>query len=497
MWGRIATASADDEVGATGRPANPQPESTRMPLASPSVSSQPVSSQPVSSEPVSSESLPAAPRAKAARPVSSVRRVALRHATTATTPATRLDRTKLILVLGLLVALQPFTFDLYLPALPALGRSLHTSDSAVQLTLTGTLVGAAIGQLLVGALSDRFGRRRPLLGGIAVHIVASLACATAGDVAVLGGMRVLQGLGAAAAAVTAMAVVRDLYSGSAAAAMISRLILVVGVSPILAPSVGAGLLRTTDWRGIFFTLAGIGLVLALLSGGLLRETLPPARRHASGSGRAVAAYRTLARDRAYLGLVAIAALSMGVIFAYVSGSTFVLQDEYGLSQQQFGIVFAINAVASIGAPQLNVVLLRWVDPHRVLQAALGTGAALTLVLAVIGATGWGGLPALLVALFFTLGCCGLTGPNAAALALTRHGESAGTAASVLGTVQSLSGAVMAPLVGVFGNDARAMTGLIAVLIITALAVLLVVARPVLLREGPAAGLDGELLVASH
>lgn len=437
---------------------------------------------------------PLPPAGLAARSMSSVRGLAARHATSATTPTTRTERTKLIAVLGLLVALQPFTFDLYLPALPALGRSLHTSDSAVQLTLTGTLVGAAIGQLLVGALSDRYGRRRPLLGGIAVHVVASLACATAGDVAVLGGMRVLQGLGAAAAAVTAMAVVRDLYSGSAAAAMISRLILVVGVSPVLAPSVGAALLRATDWRGIFITLAAIGLVLALLSGTMLRETLPPARRHgAAGGGGALAAYRNLGRDGAYVGLVAIAALSMGVVFAYVSGSTFVLQDEYGLSQQQFGMVFAVNAVALIGAPQLNVVLLRWVEPRRVLHVALAAGTVLSALLGLVGWTGWGGLPVLLVVLFLTLASGGLTGPNTAALALSRHGESAGTAASVLGTVQSLAGAVMAPLVGVLGNDARAMTGLIAVLIVSNLLIFVFTVRPRLAGEEAVPALEAPVL----
>jgi DHA1 family bicyclomycin/chloramphenicol resistance-like MFS transporter len=429
---------------------------------------------------------------------SSVKAMAARHATSATTPTTRSERLKLIAVLGLLVTLQPFTFDLYLPALPALGHSLHTSDSAVQLTLTGTLAGAAVGQLLIGALSDRLGRRRPLLAGLAVHVAASIGCALAGNVAVLGGMRVLQGFGAAAAAVTAMAIVRDLYSGSAAAATISRLILVVGVSPVLAPSVGAVLLRTTDWRGIFVTLAAIGLVFSLLSGSMLRETLPLARRHGRGSGGTAAAYRALVGDRAYLGLVAIGSLSMGVVFAYVSGSTFVLQDQYGLSQQQFGAIFALNAVALIGAPQLNVVLLRWLEPARILRMSLSVGAALGVLLFVIGATGWGGLPALLVVLFLALASGGVTGPNTGALALSRHGESAGTAASVLGTVQSLSGAVMAPLVGLLGNDARAMTGLIGVLILSAMLIHLVVVRPRLAAEGPATGpLDSALLANTH
>ncbi|RZS86830.1 DHA1 family bicyclomycin/chloramphenicol resistance-like MFS transporter [Motilibacter rhizosphaerae] len=426
--------------------------------------------------------------------VSSVRALSARWGTSATAPATPRARLKLIGVLGLLVALQPFTFDLYLPALPALTRSLSTTDAQVQLTLTGTLLGAGAGQLVVGALSDRFGRRRPLLAGIAVHIVASVLCALAPTVEVLGVLRVLQGFGAASAAVTAMAVVRDLYTGSAAAAMISRLILVVGVSPVLAPSVGAALLRTTDWRGIFVTLALLGSALGLLSGLVLRETLPVGRRHSGGMRDTAGAYRILARDRAFLGLTTIAAASMGVVFAYVSGSTFVLQDQYGLSEQQFGLVFAVNAIALIGTPQLNVVLLRRWSPEQLLGASLAYAVVLAVALLAVTATGFGGLPVLLVVLFLTLVSCGLVGPNTGAMALSRHGESAGTAASVLGTLQSLSGAVMAPLVGLLGNDALAMGAVISGLLGTAAAVHLLVVRPQQALEAPRSYADLPVVV---
>jgi DHA1 family bicyclomycin/chloramphenicol resistance-like MFS transporter len=395
----------------------------------------------------------------------------------------------LVVVLGLLTAVGPFTIDLYLPALPTITRELHTSESAVQLTLTGTLIGLGIGQLIIGPLSDALGRRRPLLAGLGVHIVASLLCAVSTDVLLLGTLRVVQGLGAAAAAVIAMAVVRDRFTGHTAAAVLSRLILVVGVSPVLAPTVGAELLRWTDWRGIFLALALLGAAIALLAGLALPETLPPQRRRTGGIRTTVADYRRLLTDRAFVGLVLVTGLSMAALFAYVAGSSFVLQEQFGLTEQQFGLVFAVNAVALIGVPQLNVLLLRRFTPHRILQAALAAGALVAVVLLVLTVTGSGGLPGILAALFLVLCAVGFRGPNATALALSRHGQAAGTAASLLGAVQFGVGGLAAPLVGVLGNDAVAMAAVIALASIAGLAVLLVLVRPGHLETSPAPSAD--------
>jgi len=172
------------------------------------------------------------------------------------------SRLRLVLVLGALVALGPFTIDMYLPALPTLAGDLATTPAAVQLTLTGTLAGLALGQLLVGPMSDALGRRQPLLVGVGLHVVASLLCLVAPNVAVLGGLRLVQGVGAAAASVVAMAIVRDLYDGRAAATLFSRLMLVLGVAPVLAPTVGGEVLRYTSWRGLFAVLAVLGLLMA-------------------------------------------------------------------------------------------------------------------------------------------------------------------------------------------------------------------------------------------
>ena len=384
----------------------------------------------------------------------------------------------LVVVLGLLTALGPFTIDLYLPALPAITQDLHTGESAVQLTLTGTLVGLGVGQLLVGPLSDAVGRRCPLLAGIGLHVAASLLCAVSSGVPVLGAFRFLEGLGAAAAAVIAMAVVRDRFTGHTTATVLSRLILVVGASPILAPTVGAQLLRWTDWRGIFVGLAVVGAATALFAGLALPETLPPPLRRAGGLRTTAADYWRLLRDPVYVGLVFVTGLSMAALFAYVAGSSFVLQEQFGLTQQQFGVVFAINAGALIGATQLNVVLLRRAAPYRILQTALVAGTVLSVLLLIVTRTGFGGLPAILLLLFLILAAVGFQNPNATALALSRHGEAAGTAASLLGAVQFGVGGLAAPLVGVLGNDAVAMVAVTCMATVAALAVLfLLVRRP--------------------
>nr|WP_308424544.1 multidrug effflux MFS transporter [Micromonospora sonchi] len=389
----------------------------------------------------------------------------------------RRQRLRLILVLGSLIALGPLTIDMYLPALPAIADDLATSSSTVQLTLTGTLVGLALGQLVIGPFSDALGRRRPLIAGTALHIVASLGCALAPNIAVLGALRVVQGLGAAAAAVIAMAVVRDLFSGSSFAQLLSRLLLVMSAAPILAPTLGSELLRWTQWRGIFVALMVFGGLLMLVATFGLSETLPPGRRQRGGVLSTARLYRSLLRDRAFVGLVLVAALAMAAIFAYVAGSSFVMQEQYGLSEQQFGFAFGAGAIGLIAATQGNVRLLRRYSPQQILTAALLIGSAAALVLLGVAATGFGGLPALLGSLWLALTAIALAMPNAPALALSRHGEAAGTASALLGAVQFGVGAVTAPLVGVLGNGAVAMALLIAGGLVMALVVLLLVVRP--------------------
>jgi DHA1 family bicyclomycin/chloramphenicol resistance-like MFS transporter len=405
---------------------------------------------------------------------------AVRSPTGVALPDPRIEKprtARTALVLGAFVALGPLTIDMYLPALPTITDELGTTSSAVQLTLTGTLVGLALGQLVLGPLSDTFGRRRPLLVGTAVYVLASVLVLLAPNVAVLGALRVLQGVGAAAGAVIALAVVRDLFDGRAAATMLSRLFLVLGVAPVLAPTIGGELLRFTSWRGVFALLAGYAVLLIAMGFFAVRETLPPERRSSTGVVGTLAGYGSLFRDRAYVGLVLVAGLTMAGLFAYVSGSSFVYQDEFGLDEQQFGLLFGAGAVWLIAATQLNPVLLRWFSPAQVLVAGTVAGAVAGAVLLVLAATATGGLFAVVVPLWAVLFACGLALPNAPALALSRHGDAAGTAAALLGAVQFGVGAAVSPLVGLLGNDAVAMGTVVVASLVLAIVVLVVVVRP--------------------
>lgn len=363
----------------------------------------------------------------------------------------------MILVLGALIALGPLTIDMYLPALPAIADDLNTPSSAVQLTLAGTLIGLALGQLVIGPLSDIVGRRLPLIVGTGVHILASVACIVAPNIAVLGGLRVVQGLGAAAAAVVAMAIVRDLFSGHAAATVLSRLMLVMGVAPVLAPSLGGAVLLVGSWRLVFAALAIMGVALMTLAIVSLRETLPPERRRASGVMPVLRTYRSLLRDAQFVVLVLVAALAMSSLFAYIAGSSFVLQEEFGLDEQQFAIVFAAGAISLIGASQLNVLLLGRFAPVQIVLAALSFAVLAGGVMAVLAIAEIGGMAGFVVPLWFVLGAVGFVMPNAPALALSRHGEAAGGAAALLGAAQFGLGAIVAPIVGALGNDAVAVS----------------------------------------
>ena len=392
-------------------------------------------------------------------------------------PGTRGERLRLVLILGAFIALGPLTIDLYLPALPTITDDLVTSSATVQLTLTGTLLGLGLGQLVIGPLADRFGRRRPLFAGVAVHVVASLLCIVAPNVAVLGGLRLLQGLGAAAGSVIAMAIVRDLYTGRAAATLLSRLILVMGTAPVLAPTMGAWVLAFTSWRGVFAVLALYSLLLLPIAARALPETLPPHRRQTSGIAGTLRTYRGLLRDRTFVGLILVAGLAMSAVMSYVSGASFVFQEQFGLDQQQFGLAFSSGAIWLILASQINPVLLRRFEPRQLLLAAIGTAAAAGLLLFAVAASGVGGLFGVLLPLWLVLLAVGFGLPNAPALALSRHGKTAGTAAALLGATQFGVGALISPMVGVLGNDAAAMGASIAGGLVLSLLVLVLVVRP--------------------
>ena len=390
-----------------------------------------------------------------------------------TTPS----RVRMIAVLGALVALGPLTIDMYLPALPKIADDLSVSSSVAQLTLTGTLAGLALGQLIVGPLSDSLGRRRPLMAGIVLHMLASLVCLFAPNIAVLGVARGLQGMGAAAAMVVAIAVVGDLYADSVAATVMSRLMLVLGVAPVVAPSLGAAVLLKASWHWVFAALVVLAGGLLLLAALALPETLPASHRRPLKVRSIAATYVEVIRDVRFVILVLVAALGMSGLFAYIAGASFVLQGHYGLDQQAFALVFGAGAVALIGATQFNVVLLRRFAPQSIVVWALVAASLAGVVFVGLSYEHIGGLPGFVLPIWAILAAMGLVIPNAPAVALSRHPDAAGTAAALLGAAQFGLGAAVAPLVGVLGNNEFALALVMTAGMVIALLALLAVGVP--------------------
>lgn len=386
-------------------------------------------------------------------------------------------------VLGGLSAFGPLSIDMYLPALPRLAADFAAPASAVQLTVSACLVGLGLGQLVAGPTSDALGRRRPLLLGALLYAAASCAAAAAPSLGLLVAMRFLQGLAGAAGIAIARAVVRDLFEGREVARVFSLLMLVTGVAPVAAPVIGGQLLRLASWRSVFVLLGAIGVLIAAGVALRLPESLPAERRRPGGVPAAARAFRDLVRSRGFMGYALPAALTMTVLFSYISASPFVLQRQYGLTAQEFSLVFAANSVAIVAGSQLSARLARRVSPHRLLVAGLSL-TVVAAVLLLVAAAGRLGLAAFLAPLALAIGSLGLVIPNAAALAVLPHPRAAGAASAQLGALQFAVGALVAPLTGLgLGTPAVAMALVIAA---AAVAALLTLAALTGLRDRPGA-----------
>jgi len=357
-----------------------------------------------------------------------------------------------IVLLGALTALGPFTIDLYLPAFPVLESDFQTTAAAIQLTLTGTMIGFALGQLIVGPLSDKVGRRIPLLAVTALHVVASVAAALAPTLDLLMVARVGMGMGAAAGGVVAMAIVRDLFGGRRLVVMLSRLALVSGVAPVAAPLIGSALLAIMPWRGIFVVLAIYGAVMLVCAIFLIPETLPRARRHDKGSTTILQRYKSVFSDRVFLGVLIIGGMSFSGMFSYLSASSFLFQQSFGFDAQQYGMLFAVNSLGIVLGVQAASRLAARFGPQWVLAvstAVLVLAAAAIIVCDALGFGFWGTV----IPLFIFITACGFTFPCVQVLALDRHGKAAGTAASVLGAVNFGVAGFISPIVGWISRDA--------------------------------------------
>jgi DHA1 family bicyclomycin/chloramphenicol resistance-like MFS transporter len=362
--------------------------------------------------------------------------------------------------------------DLYLPSLPSLGRSLGASDTLAQLTMSVCMVGLAAGQLFGGPLSDRFGRRRPLVLGVAAFAIASALCAFAPSIWILIALRLVQGLAGSFGIVISRAMVRDLFRGDQAARVFSTLMMVTGVAPVIAPLAGGQIVRVTDWRGLFAVLfvVGVLLFLAALS---LPETLREQERRPAGLRTVGAEFAVLARDRRFTGYALVMSLTGCALFTYISFGTFVLQGGYGLSAQEFSAVFAAISVGIVLSGNLNRMIVGRFSPAALVAAGTGIGLAGALLGLAAVLSGLG-LPALLPGLFVVAAVAGITSPNATAMSMERHGDRAGSASALLGVMQFTAGAIVPPLVsGAVGATAVSMTATMVAGFTAALAVLVV------------------------
>jgi DHA1 family bicyclomycin/chloramphenicol resistance-like MFS transporter len=381
-----------------------------------------------------------------------------------------------IMVLGGLTALGPFTMDLYLPAFPLIETDLHTTTTMVQLTLTATAIGLGIGQLVVGPWSDSIGRKVPVASATGLHIASSVVIAIAPSIEIVALARFGQGFGAAAGAVVAAAMIRDLFGGKRLVRMAARIALISGLAPIVAPIIGSQLLLFTDWRGVFWLLAGFGVLVLTAVVIVLPETL----RHTVRGGaqrRWTDRIAVLARDRVYLGAVLVGAMVFAAIVSYLSASPFIFQDGYGFSEQTFGLVFAVNAVGLLVATQVSARLMRRFRPASLLCVALPalvlSGAGFVAVGLFDGGSWWA-----LAASLLLVAIHGFCGPCLNVLILARHQQQSGTAVALAGFVNSVVGGILSLIPALLGGVSALSLGVVvAGSGVLGLVALLIVVRP--------------------
>lgn len=352
-------------------------------------------------------------------------------------------------LLLVLTVFGPISMDLYLPALPALTGDLGAATSMAQLTVTACLIGLALGQLVAGPLSDRFGRTRPLYAGVVAYIATSLLCAISPSIETLIAARLIQGLAGGVGIVIAQAAGRDIYSGGALIRFYGRLTVLGGLAAIIGPLLGGQLVSVTDWRGLFLFLAAIGVVILVAIALIYRETLPAQQRTSGGYAQIGRDFRTLLSNRRFTGAVLVQGFVMAALFAYLAGATYVLQDIYGLSPQQYAFAFGLNSAGYMIFGYLaGRTSERW-SVTGTLAVGLVMCAAGALGLLAVGLYALP-LPAVLASLLMMVSGVAVTTPPATTLALADYPQIAGTASSLLGMARFAFGGVSAPLVGIAG-----------------------------------------------
>ncbi|WP_235504830.1 multidrug effflux MFS transporter [Exiguobacterium sp. BMC-KP] len=368
-------------------------------------------------------------------------------------------RLTLILILGSLAALGPLSIDMYLPAFPDMSRSFDASASLIQLSLTACMLGMALGQLIVGPLSDVRGRKRPLMIALFAYLLASLACAMAPTIEVLIALRFVQGAAGASGIVISRAIVRDLFEGPELTRFFAALSLVNGTAPILAPVIGGQILRFGDWHFVFYLLAILSTMMLLAVALRLPETLPLDRRVEGNLTTTLKTFGRLLTDRVFIGYAFAQAFVMGAMFAYISGSPFVLQNIYGASPQQFSFLFGLNGIGIILAAQIAGRLAGRVDSERLMRISLTIVASASILL-FLALTLTDQLIFVMIPLFFVVSSVGLISTLGFTLAMQNYGSTAGSASALLGLLPMLVGSLVSPLVGIMGEQSAVPMGLI-------------------------------------
>ena len=358
---------------------------------------------------------------------------------------------RIALILGLISAIGPFAIDMYLPALPTIGGDLGASPAAVQMTLMAFLIATGGCQLLYGPAADIFGRKKPIYFGIGLFVTGSIGCALAPNVETLIVFRVVQGVGACAGAVVPRAIVRDLHTGADAARLMSLLMLVFSISPILAPLIGSFVIAGTGWRGVFWVVAGIGILIITMVALALEETRPAEARTGASLRSSIGSFGMLLKDRYYLGLVLTGAFGVASFFSYLGNSSFVIIRHFGQSEMGYSLLFGMNAAAFIGAAQANGWLARRFGLPRVVRYAVSGFATTMMLNFVLTLLGVDNLVVMVSLLFVGFGFLGLVVPTTSVLALDKHGAIAGSASALMGALHMVVGSTVMGIVGAFAD----------------------------------------------
>jgi DHA1 family bicyclomycin/chloramphenicol resistance-like MFS transporter len=378
-----------------------------------------------------------------------------------------------VVILGLLTTIGPFSIDMYLPGFDDIARSLGTTPTRVALSLSSYFIGISAGQLIYGPLLDRFGRKRPLYVGLAVYILATLVCMQAKEMNTLIALRFIQAVGSCGAQVTAMAMVRDLFGAKESARVFSLLLLVIGLSPMIAPTVGSYVVVSYGWRTVFLILALLSVLITLLTIFFLPESYPPDKGFSLKPGPIIRNFFAVLRIKQFLVYVLVESFAFAGLFAYVSGSPILFMNIFHVDKRTYSWIFAFLSVAFIGLSQFNSMLLKRTTSEKIIRVALTGQVLVSLVFLAGTAAGWYGLGFTICFLFLFLAFMGFTYPNAAALALAPFDRNAGTASSLLGFLQMGIGALASIAVSAFTNGtALPMVAIIAASSVMAILVLL-------------------------